>query len=170
MKLVPNIFHFSLSIINKLTFWLNWVALISLVAMMLYITTNVVIRLFFRPIIGVFETVGLLGVILAFFSIPYTQVVKGHCNIPIFVDKFPKRVQAIIYAIIYFISLVVFSVASWQSFVQAKKQWTINATTETLKIALFPFEVVVFFGFVLLSLVLFTDSLNSLTTNKEAMK
>jgi len=59
--------------------------------MMLLTTTDVIMRLVATPIPGVYEIVGLLGVVAVSFSLAYTSVEKGHIAVEFLVRKLSPK-------------------------------------------------------------------------------
>jgi len=107
---------------NSSSRWLNWVAGGGLVCMLGLTVADIFgIKLaqagvpFFRPIPGGIEVVGFLGVVVTGFAIAYTQVLHGHIRVEFVVMHLPQRVQAIVTAFVWLLSLALFVLLAWQS-------------------------------------------------------
>src|SRR5699024_5543380 len=88
--------------------------MIVLFIMMAITVVDVTGRLFFKPLLGAFELTGFSLAITIFFSLGYTQIKKGHIHVTFLVDRWPKKIQAIVDVITYFIFLVLVVVICWQ--------------------------------------------------------
>ncbi|MDD4358053.1 MAG: TRAP transporter small permease, partial [Smithellaceae bacterium] len=56
----------------------NILACVAVIAMMLLSVTDVVLRMFGKPIPGTYEQVGFLGAIVVSFALAFTSMEKGH--------------------------------------------------------------------------------------------
>lgn len=109
---------------------------------------------------GTVEIVALLGGVIISWSISYTQMIKGHIRIDIFMEKLPQRVQYVIDSIMYLLSMGLFTIISWQTILFAR---SLNETGELSEVwPISPFAYVVGIGCIALSLVLFIDFLKSI--------
>ena len=151
--------------LNKILMLIGSVAVLSLMALA---TANVVLRFFFNaPYRGAYEVVGFLGAIVIAFSLGYTQKRKGHIVVDILTERFPKRINRILDAINYFITMIFFAIVSWQLFVWGIKIAKSGEVSETIKIIFHPFVYCVAVGFLAFSLTLLIDFLKSLQTKEE---
>ena len=93
---------------------LNWVAVGSLVAMMCLTCADIILRFFRRPILGTYEVVGFLGAMVAGFALAMTTIERGHVAVEVVVSRLPPRVQKIIFLITHVLSLLLFSLCTWE--------------------------------------------------------
>lgn len=151
--------------LNKILMIIGSVAVLSLMSIA---TGNVVLRFFFNsPYRGAYEVVGFLGAIVIAFALGYTQKRKGHIVVDILTERFPKRINRILDAINYFITMIFFAIVSWQIFVWGIKIAKSGEVSETIKIIFHPFVYCVAIGFLVFSLTLLNDFLKSLQTKEE---
>lgn len=151
--------------LNKILMIIGSVAVLSLMSLA---TGNVVLRFFFNtPYRGAYEVVGFLGAIVIAFALGYTQKRKGHIVVDILTERFPKRINRILDAINYFITMIFFAIVSWQIFVWGIKIAKSGEVSETIKIIFHPFVYCVAIGFLVFSLTLLNDFLKSLQTKEE---
>jgi TRAP-type C4-dicarboxylate transport system permease small subunit len=151
--------------LNKILMIIGSVAVLSLMSIA---TGNVVLRFFFNsPYRGAYEVVGFLGAIVIAFALGYTQKRKGHIVVDILTERFPKRINRILDAINYFITMIFFTIVSWQLFVWGIKIAKSGEVSETIKIIFHPFVYCVAIGFLVFSLTLLNDFLKSLQTKEE---
>ena len=151
-------------IIYKIARWLNWLAAFAIVAVMLIVCINVLSRgLFGMPLKGTVDIVSQLGVVIIACALAFTQVLKGHIRITLFIDRIPNPYRTLINCIIDIIGIIMFGIMSWQTFLFTKSTYQIGELSEVLKLPLTPFAAVVTAGSVALTLVLFIDLLNLIT-------
>jgi len=142
-------------IVNSLSKWLNWVAGIALVLMLLVIVVDIIgAKLFKSPLPGGVDIVGLLGVIVIAFAIAQTQVVHGHIEVEFFVMRIPEKARNVITSIIYSLGMLLFVLLSWQSFDFGRKLQVSGEVSMTLGIPLYPFVYGIAFSCVVVFLVL----------------
>ena len=87
--------------------------------------------------------------------------------VDILTERFPKRINRILDAINYFITMIFFAIVSWQIFVWGIKIAKSGEVSETIKIIFHPFVYCVAIGFLVFSLTLLNDFLKSLQTKEE---
>jgi TRAP-type C4-dicarboxylate transport system permease small subunit len=151
-----------IKIIHLLSKVFNQVALVGVLAMMLLASGNVIIRIFYKPILGTFEIVGFLGSVVVFFAIPYTQMQKGLISVAILVSRFSQRTQAIIGIVTYSLSIILCLLIAWQSFLIANDLRQSGELSHTLRIPFYPFVYGVAICCMLWSLVFLLDLFNSI--------
>ncbi len=154
-----------MNFLNKLSDALNKFLLIlggiTVLALMLLATGNVVLRIFHMPFRGTYEIVGFLGAVVIAFALGYTQKRKDHIVVDILTEKFSKGTNRVLNAINYLVTLVFFGIVSWQVLIWGFKIWREGELSETLKVIFYPFVLCVGVGFAVLTLVLFTDLLQT---------
>jgi len=158
--------------LEKIDDWLNKILMfmgsIAVLFLMSIATANVCLRFFFNaPYRGAYELVGFLGAIVIAFALGYTQKRKDHIVVDILTEKFPKRVNRILDGINYLITMIFFSVVSWQVFIWGMKISKSGEVSETLKIIFHPFIFSVSFGFALFSLTLIIDFIKNFQSRED---
>ena len=144
--------------LNKILLVLGGIAVLSLMALA---TGNVALRVFHMPYRGAYELVSFLGAIVIAFALGYTQKRRDHIVVDILTEKFPARLNRVLDAINYSVTLIFFSLVTWQIFVWGMKIWESGEVSETLKIIYYPFIFAVSLGFGVLSLTLLIDLLKT---------
>jgi TRAP-type C4-dicarboxylate transport system permease small subunit len=150
--------------LNKILMVAGGVAVLALMALA---TINVGLRVVGVPFRGTYEFVGFLGAVVIAFALGYTQKRKGHIVVDILTEKFPKQVNRVLDGISYFVTMIFFTIVSWQVFVWAIKIWKSQEVSETLKVIYYPFIFGVAVGFTVFSLTLIVDFLKNLQTREE---
>ena len=141
----------------------NGIGSAALGVIMLLNVVNVVLRYFFdRPIKGTLEVTELLMVIVVFFALGYTAMLKGHIVIHILTSRLSEFAQAIGDSIAYFFSVVFCCLIIWQSVVQAQISKLHNDVIGAIDLPVFPFYYVLVLGSALMCLVFLANLLESL--------
>ncbi len=134
----------------------------ALLALMLLATANVALRIVRVPVSGTYEVVSFLGAVVTAGALGYTQKRKDHIVVDILSEKFPVPVKRALDGANYAVTLVLFAIISWQTFVYGKRLWQTGELSETLKIAYHPFVFLVSLGFAVLALTIFLDLLGAI--------
>jgi TRAP-type C4-dicarboxylate transport system permease small subunit len=144
---------------NKVLLFLGGV---SVLALMLLATGNVVLRILHLPFRGTYEIVSFLGAVVIAFALGYTQKRKDHIVVDILTERFPQPFKELIDKVAYLAITLFFGIVSWQLYVWGMKIWESSEVSETLKIVFHPYVFMVAIGFALLSFTAFVDFLKNL--------
>ncbi|MBN2809317.1 MAG: TRAP transporter small permease [Deltaproteobacteria bacterium] len=125
-------------ITQQLVTLMNYLAALSIIAMMLLTCADVILRLFKHPILGTYELVGLFGALTITFAIPATTLSKGHVAVDFLVEKLPAAAQKICNSIATLLSLFLFALIAWQSFVYANILRNSGEVTLSLQMPFYP--------------------------------
>jgi TRAP-type C4-dicarboxylate transport system permease small subunit len=97
---------------------------------MFLVAVDVCLRyLFNSPLEGAYEAVELMMAIMFCYGIAYTQRQKGHVAVNLVVSRLRDRNRAIVSSIVSFISLVLFALFTWQSFLKGVGSLRTGETT-----------------------------------------
>ncbi len=121
-----------------------------LVGLILLVCGNIFFRIFWSPIRGTFELVGLFGAVMCGFSLAYTQDKEAHIAVDIIFKHFRRSVRKILNGINHLLCIFVFSVGCWKLTSWALEIKRAGELTETLRIVYYPFMLCLAFGFFLL--------------------
>jgi len=120
--------------------WLNRVAGVGMVAMLVLIVADIIAAKAFKwPIPGGIEMVGFLGAIVIAFSIAQTQVLRGHIEVELLVTRLPKPAQKVIASIVYSFGMALFAVLAWKSYDFGHILQTSGEVSMTQGIPFYPF-------------------------------
>ncbi|MFH1487800.1 MAG: TRAP transporter small permease [Pseudomonadota bacterium] len=151
-------------IVNLLARWLNWLGAAALIASMFVVCINVVGRGFFqRPLKGTVDIASLLGAFIIAGAVAYTQVLKGHIRIGLFVERLPSRLRYFVESLMSLISFALFAIISWQTILFANMTYEIGELSEVMKIPLTPVAWMVSVGCIAITLVLLFDLIKALS-------
>jgi TRAP-type C4-dicarboxylate transport system permease small subunit len=134
-----------------------------LLIMGLLVVVDVILRRAFNsPLSFSLEIIEIMLVVVVFFAVAYTGVLRGHVSIDVLVSRFPPKAQAITNVFIYFLSFGLFGIICWGSIIYGLHIRDIGQGTGILEIPYYPFVFVVAFGSLLLALVILSQLLNSI--------
>jgi TRAP-type C4-dicarboxylate transport system permease small subunit len=149
VKCPMNIFE---KVINHVSRWGVVAAGAFLVAIMIAIVLDIVLRLARIPIIGSYEITQLFIVVTVAFALPYTALKKGHVVVDLLVSRLKERSRTISSVITIFLSLVIWGLVVWASVGVLEEKWTREASF-TLQIPYLPFRFAWVIGLALFCLV-----------------
>jgi len=122
------------------SFILSRIGCLALFLMMGLTVVDVFKRhVFNSPILGSFEITRYLIVILIFAFIGHAQAQKAHVNVDIFVNAFPKKVQAVIDLFNYSVSLILMILVTWKGFETAMESMATGDSPMNLPVTEYPF-------------------------------
>jgi len=145
-----------------------YIGVATIFAIVVFATIDVVLRYGFnRPILGGVEIVELLMVMAASCMMAYTQVEKRHVAAGVLSSRLSEKGRAVLNLLIYSISIVLFTVLTWQTANSIIYSMENRAGTSVLSLPLFPFYGVLALGMAALTIVLIRDLVSSIV---EALK
>lgn len=143
-----------MKIINSLSRWVGYAATICLGLMMLLTVADVFLRFFFNsPISGTTELTQLLMVAVVFPALAWCGVTGGHVKVDLLVGRFRPSIQTIIDTITLLLSLFIFTLITWRSFLESLQM---SKVSSLLGVPIAPFYYTLTFSFGLLCLVIIT--------------
>ncbi len=130
----------------------------AMLVIVFIVVADVTLRYVFdSPILGSLDLTTLMLVVIIFSGVGYTAHMKRHVTVDVAVSKLGPRTRAIIESITGIMAAVLLGLIIWSSLLQANVLRVQTAVTEELRIPLFPFELFLVFGFLLLLLVVLGD-------------
>ena len=123
-----------------------------LVMMIVLTSANILLRQFGVSVRGTFEIMGFLGAVIFAFSLGYSHEKKEHLYVSIIFDRFPEKVKKAARVINSLVCIFFFSLVSWQLAKKALILKNVHEVSETLRIAYYPFILVLSFGVAILVL------------------
>ena len=137
----------------------NWISAVAVVAIMLLVTLDVVLRLFRMPITGTYDMVEILASMVISFSLAYTSIEKGHIAVEFLVQRFGERTQRLVALVNDVVCTVFFLLVAWRCFMHGLDLLKSGEVSPTLQVPTYPFVFGVSVGCVLLSMVLSVEAL-----------
>jgi TRAP-type C4-dicarboxylate transport system permease small subunit len=133
-------------IFGSFTRYGDYLARLGMVALLVLVVANVVLRYSWKSIQGTYDYVGLITAIAVSLAVAFTAYERGHIEIEILMERLPQRVQSVVGTIMFLISTVFFCIASWQCVVVGRSMRAANETTMAVYVPLFPFLYILAFG------------------------
>lgn len=128
-----------------------------LVATMVLVVGNIILRLFKRPIEGTYEWVGYLTTLVIGLAVAYCAVNNGHIAITFLTERLSSRTQAVIDLVIGLISLGFLVLVSWQLTGYATTMVGNGEVAPTTGVPFYPFIYLAAFGFLVYCLVVLVN-------------
>lgn len=156
-----------LKALDKFSNLLKTIGAIALTGMMLLTVVDVIGRFFKHPIFGSVELVGFLATLVVAAALPYTYKADGHVGVEILVRLLSKKTQIIIDLFTRGISLILFSLVTWQMFLYAKD---IHKTGEVSMNLEFPIYYIVYllaFGLLIFSVTILETIIENIKQLRE---
>lgn len=156
-----------LKALDKFSNLLKTIGAIALTGMMLLTVVDVIGRFFKHPIFGSVELVGFLATLVVASALPYTYKADGHVGVEILVRLLSKKTQIIIDLFTRGISLILFSLVTWQMFLYAKD---IHKTGEVSMNLEFPIYYIVYllaFGLLIFSVTILETIIENIKQLRE---
>jgi TRAP-type C4-dicarboxylate transport system permease small subunit len=133
---------------------------ICLIGMMLLTMADVVGSLFGYPLLGSEELTGMAALLLLGFSLPSTELEKGHVGVDLLYMILPQRIQKINDFFVFFISFVLFALVAWQCWLYANEVGQSGQVSATLQLPTYYLIYGVSFSCGLLSLIILIELLS----------
>lgn len=147
---------------GKLSYVLDHCARWFVVALMVLIVGNVILRLFGSPIPGTIEWAEFLTAMAIGLSLGYCGAQGGHIALEFIVEKFNPKVQAILAIVIDFLVMVFLSLSFWRIIIYANDMKLSGQVSMTTKTPFYLFIYVVAFGFLAYCLVVLGSMIDKL--------
>ncbi|HBW35591.1 TRAP transporter small permease [Desulfosporosinus sp. BICA1-9] len=143
------------SILDRIAGWF-------VVALMVLVVGNVILRLFGSPIPGTIEWAEFLTAMAIGLSLAYCAVQDGHITLEFLVRKFNIKVQAVLKIVIDCLVVVFLSLAFWRIILYANDMKLSGQVSMTTKTPFYWFIYVVAFGFLAYGLVVLGSIIDNL--------
>jgi len=141
----------------RLSSWMEAVAGIALIAVMLLIGCDIVGRIFGYPVPGAYELVSLAGGLIIGLAVPGTSRAKAHLSVDLLLSRLPGRAKNILNTATRLMGIAIFL------FVSVSMIWMglrLRSSGEVTAVLALPFYPVVFLmggAFLVQALVLFSE-------------
>ncbi|MBP1622937.1 MAG: TRAP-type C4-dicarboxylate transport system, small permease component [Acidobacteria bacterium] len=145
------------SFCNRLSAWMEIVAGISLVGVMLLIGADIVGRIFGHPVPGTYEIVSLAGGLIVGLALPATSRAKGHVSTDFMLEKLSARSRLVLAIVTRIIGILIFLLAGWGMVMMGVR---LRQSGEVTAVLAFPFYYAAYAiagAFFIQTLVLFSE-------------
>jgi len=140
--------------INEL---MQGVAGIFLTFIMLLTTTDVILRIFGRPVPGAVEIIAICGGVVIGFTVPITSWMRGHIAVDFVLNWLPQKGKNLINIITRCIAIGLCLLISWNAMKIGTEFREGAEVSGTLQLPLYPVAYAIAACFLVLSIVLFCD-------------
>ncbi|MBW1804011.1 MAG: TRAP transporter large permease subunit, partial [Deltaproteobacteria bacterium] len=149
-------------VIDPISTYLVYICAFFAMAMALIVVADVLLRVAFNhPLVGVIELETFMLAIVCFLSLAYTLIQGGHVSVDIFVSRFPEKLRLFLGSLFPIFGIYISVILSWQHIVRAKNAMHVGETSDLLLWPMWPFFVLVSFGFALFGFVLIINLLRN---------
>lgn len=142
---------------------LEWVGVIGILLMFLVNFVDVVGAKFFRwPLPGSVEIISFSQIVAIAPAIAFTLILGRHIRVEFIIDRFPKRIRAAISSISSFLSMILFALILWQSYLYGVSLQKSGEIGSTSYLPFYPFAYLIAFCCIPVCLVFLMEVLTSL--------
>ena len=145
--------------LGRLSKWFNGCAGAALVAMMVMVNANVMLRPMGKPIWGTFEIVGFMGSIVISFALLQTTFNRSHMAVEVVTSRLPAGLRAALNLFNRLVGILIMGLVAWQSLRYGNRVWQSGEVSPTLNMPFHPFLWGVAAAFGLAALVILVDVL-----------
>jgi len=154
-----------------MTRWLLWVGVVAGVACFVITFADVVSYKFLRfPFVWGYDMVSFTLLISLAAAGSVTLINDRHLSVDVLVDKFPKRVQAVVESVVSLLSLTVAVAVVWYGILYGLSLKTLGQISLTTGLPLYPLAFVIAAGFVPIALLFFVKILKSILSLRQVPK
>jgi TRAP-type C4-dicarboxylate transport system permease small subunit len=145
------------SISLRLGKWMNVVGGTVLALMMFLTVSDVVLRIFGKPILGTYELISLAGAVVVGFAIPKTSHDDAHVFVDILIVKLSAKVRRIFQVMTKFFGIVLFVLLGINIILKGNELHGAGEVSLTLHMPLYPVAYALGFCCLIECLVLFSQ-------------
>jgi len=142
---------------------LEWVGVVGILLMFLVNFVDVVgAKLFTWPLPGSVEIISFSQILAIAPAIAFTLILGRHIRVEFIIDRFPKRIRAAISSISSFLSLILFVLILWQSYLYGVSLQKAGEIGSTSHLPFYPFAYFIAFCSIPVCFVFLMEFLKSL--------
>ena len=142
---------------------LEWAGVIGILLMFLANFIDVVgAKLFMWPLPGVTEVISFSQIVAIAPAIAFTLLLGRHIRVEFIIDRFPRRIRAAISSISSFLSLIIFVLILWQSYLYGVSLQKAGEMGSTSYLPFYPFAYVIALCCIPVCLIFLVEVLKSL--------
>ena len=142
---------------------LEWVGVVGILLMFLVNFVDVVgAKLFVWPLPGATEVISFSQIVAIAPAIAFALILGRHIRVEFIIDRFPKRIRAAISSISSFLSLILFVLILWQSYLYGQSLQKAGEIGSTSHLPFYPFAYLIAFCSIPVCLAFLIEVLKSL--------
>lgn len=142
------------AITKALSTFFIWISGLALVCILFFTVADVIFRVFYRPITGVYDLTGLLGGVVIGLGLPLSIYKKVHVYMGFLVDSASSALKKILTTINTFCGIFLFSMFGWNLILFGIRQHKVGEVSGTLLLPFYPFSLVMGVSFLLSATIL----------------
>jgi TRAP-type C4-dicarboxylate transport system permease small subunit len=143
--------------------FLEWVGVVGILMMFLVNFIDVVgAKFFLWPLPGSVEIISFSQIVAIAPAIAFTLILGRHIRVEFIIDRFPKRIRAAISSISSFLSLILFALIVWQSYLYGVSLQKSGEIGSTSYLPFYPFAFLIAFCCIPVCLAFLIEVLKSL--------
>ena len=151
------------AVIKKLCYYLCFICMVLVACMMLLMFVDALLGLFFSSrVLGSYEVVQCMLCLIVFTSWAYTQTVRGHIHVVMFIKMMGNRLRFICFTIVSLLSAVVMGFATYAVYQAIFDKMASGEKTAILLIPIWPLYVIECVAIAVFALALLGDALKAL--------
>jgi TRAP-type C4-dicarboxylate transport system permease small subunit len=148
---------------NRLSSWFEWIGMAGLLLIMIFTLIDVAGAKFAAwRLPGGIDLVEISQLVAIAFAAAMLLILGRHVHVTFFVERLPKRAQAIIESFVHVLELGLFILVVWRLFDFGHNMQTGGQGTPTIRIPLYPFCYGIAAAFIPVCLVIILRLVNSL--------
>lgn len=148
---------------DRCSSWMEIVAGIALIGVMLLIGTDIVGRIFGCPVPGTYEIVSLAGGLIIGLALPATSRAKGHVSTDLLTGKLSEKARVFLAVMTRLVGIVVFLLAGYGMVMMGVRLKISGEVTAVLALPFYYVAYAIGGAFLIQTLILFTEIFD--TTN-----
>ena len=133
----------------------------TLAFMLLFTLTDVVMRVFRKPIVGSFEIISFSGAVAIGFALPYTTFRKGHVIVDFLTGRLPKKARNALQAATRILAIMLFLWIAWNFVGMGLDLIRTKEVTPMFKLPFYPITFGLAFSCLIQCLALFSEMLKA---------
>ena len=142
---------------DRCSSWMEIVAGIALIGVMLLIGTDIVGRIFGCPVPGTYEIVSLAGGLIIGLALPATSRAKGHVSTDLLTGKLSEKARAFLAVMTRLVGIVVFLLAGYGMVMMGVRLKVSGEVTAVLALPFYYVAYAIGGAFLIQTLILFTE-------------
>ena len=148
---------------SKICYYICYIGMILIAAMMVIMFVDSMLGLFANyRIVGIYELVQCLLLVVVFTSWAYTQTVHGHIHVTMFINMMPQKIRFLFFSLTSLVSVATMAFATVGVYRGIGEKMASHEITATLMIPIWPLFVVETVVFAMFTLVLLGDAFKSI--------
>ncbi len=142
------------AITKALSTYFYWISGVALACILFLTVADVILRMFNRPITGVYDITGVCAGVVIGLALPFTTWKKAHVYIDFLIDGGSPALKKILTTITTLCGIFLFMVLGWEFILSGIEVYKAGEFTGTIYIPIYPFTLAMGVSFLINTLVL----------------